>query len=99
MVRYTSVDLHFLLPKVRPCRFHKLIYNFPEFDDTHLQALGGQIHYPEETHPSNANPSMPHNLKARISHYSQLPVLQLVREEEARADGRLRCSPVASRFR
>ena len=42
---------------------------------------------------------MPHNLKARISHYSQLPVLQLVREEEARADGRLRCSPVASRFR
>jgi hypothetical protein len=99
MVRYTSVDLHFLLPKVRPCRFHKLIYNFAQFDGAHLQALGGQIHYPEETHPLNANPAMPHNLKARIGHYPQPSVLQLVREEEARVDGRRRCSLVASRFR
>lgn len=99
MVRYTSIDLHFLLPKVRPCRFHKLIYNFAQFDDAHLQALGQQIHYHEEMHPSNANPSMPHNLKARIGHYSQPSVLQLVREEEARAGGRRRCSLVAYRLR
>lgn len=35
---------------------------------------------------------MPHNLKAHIGHYPQPSVPQLVREEEARADSRLRCS-------